>query len=121
MTTASETSLAALLRRMPKAELHIHIEGSLEPELIFRLAARNGVALPYASVEVLRAAYNFSDLQSFLDIYYAGASVLLTEADFFEMAWAYFERAAADNVVHRWNRCTGELGSSGCVQRPSSS
>lgn len=93
-------NLPALLRAMPKAELHIHIEGSLEPELIFRLAARNGVALQYPSVEALRAAYAFSDLQSFLDIYYAGASVLLTEADFFEMAWAYFERAAADNVVH---------------------
>ena len=92
--------LPALLRTMPKAELHLHIEGSLEPELIFKLAQRNGVALPYASVEALRAAYAFSDLQSFLDIYYAGASVLLTEQDFFDMAWAYFERAAADNVVH---------------------
>ncbi len=92
--------LPALLRSMPKAELHIHIEGSLEPELIFRLARRNGVALPHPSVEALRAAYAFSDLQSFLDIYYAGASVLLHEADFFEMAWAYLERAAADNVVH---------------------
>jgi len=80
--------------------LHIHIEGSLEPELIFKLARRNGVALPYASVEALRAAYAFSDLQSFLDIYYAGASVLLKEQDFFDMAWAYLERAAADKVVH---------------------
>jgi adenosine deaminase len=85
---------------MPKAELHLHIEGSLEPELIFKLAARNGVSLPYPSVEALRAAYAFTDLQSFLDIYYAGASVLLQEQDFFDMAWAYFERAAADNVVH---------------------
>jgi adenosine deaminase len=93
-------ALPALLRTMPKAELHLHIEGSLEPELIFRLAERNGVALPYASVEALRAAYDFQDLQSFLDIYYAGASVLLKEADFFDMAWAYFERAAADHVVH---------------------
>jgi adenosine deaminase len=99
MTTEAH-ALAALLRRMPKAELHIHIEGSLEPELIFRLAERNGLRLPYASVEALRAAYAFTDLQSFLDIYYAGASVLLTEADFFDMAWAYFERAAADHVVH---------------------
>ena len=90
----------ALLRAMPKAELHIHIEGSLEPELIFRLAERNGVKLAYESVEALRAAYAFTDLQSFLDIYYAGASVLLKEADFFDMAWAYFEKAAADNVVH---------------------
>jgi adenosine deaminase len=91
--------LPALLRAAPKAELHIHIEGSLEPELIFKLARRNGVALAYPSVEALRAAYAFTDLQSFLDIY-AGASVLLTEADFFDMAWAYLERAAADNVVH---------------------
>jgi adenine deaminase len=98
--TIPRDRLPALLREMPKAELHIHIEGSLEPELIFKLAQRNGVALPYASVEALRAAYAFTDLQSFLDIYYAGASVLLTEADFFDMAWAYFERAAADNVVH---------------------
>ncbi|MEX8519387.1 MAG: adenosine deaminase [Leptothrix sp. (in: b-proteobacteria)] len=92
--------LPALLRTMPKAELHIHIEGSLEPELIFRLAERNGVPLAYPSVEALRAAYAFSDLQSFLDIYYAGASVLLKEQDFFDMAWAYLEKAAADNVVH---------------------
>ena len=92
--------LPALLRRLPKAELHLHIEGSLEPELIFKLAARNGIALPYPSIETLRAAYAFTDLQSFLDIYYAGASVLLTEQDFFDLAWAYFERAAADNVVH---------------------
>ena len=93
-------ALPALLRRMPKAELHIHIEGSLEPELIFALARRNGVALPYPDVETLRAAYAFTDLQSFLDIYYAGASVLLKEDDFHDMAMAYFRRAAADNVVH---------------------
>jgi adenine deaminase len=92
--------LGALLRTMPKAELHLHIEGTLEPELIFKLAQRNGVALPYPSVEALRAAYAFSDLQSFLDLYYAGAAVLRKEEDFFDMAWAYFERAAADNVVH---------------------
>jgi adenosine deaminase len=85
---------------MPKAELHIHIEGSLEPEMIFRLAQRNGVKLAYPSVEALRKAYAFTDLQSFLDIYYAGASVLLKEQDFFDMAYAYFERAAADHVVH---------------------
>ena len=91
--------LPELLRTMPKAELHIHIEGSLEPELIFALAERNGIALPYANVEALRAAYAFTDLQSFLDIYYAGASVLLKEEDFFDMAMAYFERAAADHVV----------------------
>ena len=93
-------ALPALLQRMPKAELHIHIEGSLEPEMIFRLAQRNGVSLAYPSVEALRKAYAFSDLQSFLDIYYAGASVLLKQQDFFDMAYAYFERAAADHVVH---------------------
>ena len=92
--------LPALLAAAPKAELHIHIEGSLEPELIFELAQRNGVALAYPSVDALRAAYAFTDLQSFLDIYYAGASVLITENDFAAMAWAYFERAAADHVVH---------------------
>ncbi len=92
--------LPALLHAMPKAELHIHIEGSLEPELIFALARRNGMTLPYANVEALRAAYAFTDLQSFLDIYYAGASVLLHEEDFFDMAMAYFRRAADDHVVH---------------------
>ena len=92
--------LPELLRAMPKAELHIHIEGSLEPELIFQLAARNGVALPYPNVDALRRAYAFTDLQSFLDIYYAGASVLQTEQDFFDMAWAYFQRAASNGVVH---------------------
>jgi adenosine deaminase len=91
--------LPALLAAMPKAELHIHIEGSLEPELIFALARRNGVALPYAGVEELRRAYAFTNLQSFLDIYYAGASVLLQAQDFHDMAWAYLQRAAADNVV----------------------
>jgi adenosine deaminase len=92
--------LPELLARMPKAELHLHIEGSLEPELIFALAQRNGVSLPYPSVQALRAAYDFTDLQSFLDIYYAGASVLLQAADFADMAMAYFRRAAADGVVH---------------------
>lgn len=91
--------LSALLRAMPKAELHMHIEGSLEPELIFALAQRNGVQLPYADVEALRAAYAFTDLQSFLDIYYAGASVLLHEQDFYDMAMAYLARAVEDSVV----------------------
>jgi adenosine deaminase len=94
------TRLPELLRTMPKAELHIHIEGSLEPELIFEMARRNGVALAYPSVEALRAAYAFTDLQSFLDIYYAGASVLLHERDFHDMAFAYLRRAAADRVLH---------------------
>ncbi|MET0963998.1 MAG: adenosine deaminase [Noviherbaspirillum sp.] len=93
-------ALSDLVRSMPKAELHMHIEGSLEPELIFALAERNGVTLPYASVDALRRAYAFTDLQSFLDIYYAGASVLQTERDFYDMTWAYLERAHADNVLH---------------------
>ncbi|TFZ03799.1 adenosine deaminase [Ramlibacter humi] len=92
--------LPELLRRMPKAELHIHIEGSLEPELMFEMAQRNRVALPYASVDDLRRAYDFSNLQSFLDIYYAGAGVLITERDFFDMAWAYLQKARADHVLH---------------------
>ena len=92
--------LPDLLRVMPKAELHIHIEGSLEPELIFALAQRNGLSLPYSNVEDLRCAYAFTNLQSFLDIYYAGASVLITSQDFYDMARAYFVKAAADNVVH---------------------
>ena len=101
-TTATPLNpkLRALLCAMPKAELHLHIEGSLEPELIFELARRNGVALAHDSVESLRAAHAFADLQSFLDIYYAGASVLLKADDFHDLAWAYFQRAAADHVVH---------------------
>jgi len=92
--------LPLLLRRMPKAELHLHIEGSLEPELIFALAQRNGVELAYPSVAALREAYAFTDLQSFLDIYYAGASVLLKAQDFEDMAMAYFAKAAAEHVRH---------------------
>ena len=89
-----------LIKNLPKCELHIHIEGSLEPELMFALARRNGIALPYASVEALRRAYRFSSLQDFLDIYYQGMSVLITEQDFYDLAFAYLERAHADNVVH---------------------
>ncbi|MCX7285577.1 MAG: adenosine deaminase [Novosphingobium sp.] len=94
------TDLDSFITRLPKAELHLHIEGSLEPELMFALAERNGVSIPFASVEDVRAAYAFSNLQDFLDIYYAGASVLLTQADFHDLAMAYFDRAAADGVVH---------------------
>ena len=85
---------------LPKAELHLHIEGTLEPELMFELALRNGVSLPYASVEDVRRAYVFSDLQSFLDIYYAGCHVLLKEQDFYDLTWAYLTRAAAQGVRH---------------------
>ncbi|MEH6665106.1 MAG: adenosine deaminase [Brevundimonas sp.] len=93
-------SLNAFIAGLPKAELHLHIEGSLEPEQMFEFARRNRVALPFASVEEIRAAYDFSNLQDFLDIYYAGADVLRTEEDFRDMALAYFRRAAADSVRH---------------------
>lgn len=94
------TELDVLIGRLPKCELHIHIEGSLEPELMFALAARNNIRLPYESVDALRRAYRFDELQDFLDVYYQGMSVLVTEQDFFDLAWAYLERAKADNVVH---------------------
>ena len=94
------TDLDNFIRALPKAELHLHIEGSLEPELMFALAQRNGVTIPYASVEDVRAAYAFGNLQDFLDIYYAGADVLRTQQDFHDLATAYFDRAAADGVVH---------------------
>jgi adenosine deaminase len=92
--------MAGLIARLPKAELHLHIEGTLEPEMMMRLAQRNGVRLPYADVEDIRAAYRFSDLQSFLDIYYAGAQVLKTAQDFYDLTRAYLERAREDNVRH---------------------
>lgn len=92
--------LPEFIRALPKAELHLHIEGTLEPEMMFEIAHRNGVALPYASVEETRAAYAFRDLQSFLDIYYAGAAALIHERDFYELGMAYFRRAQADGVVH---------------------
>ncbi|HEX4434936.1 MAG TPA: adenosine deaminase [Acidimicrobiales bacterium] len=88
------------VRRLPKAELHVHIEGTLEPELVFELAARNKVALPYADVAALRRAYVFEDLQSFLDIYYANCAVLQTEQDFYDLAWAYLTKAASQGVRH---------------------
>ncbi|SFF86240.1 adenosine deaminase [Novosphingobium sp. CF614] len=94
------TDLDSFIAGLPKAELHLHIEGSLEPELMFALARRNGIDIPYASVEQVRAAYAFSNLQDFLDIYYAGAGVLRTRRDFHDLAAAYFARAAADGVVH---------------------
>jgi adenosine deaminase len=94
------TNLSSLIASMPKAELHIHIEGSLEPELMLALAARNKVTLRYASAEALRAAYRFSNLQEFLDLYYEGMRVLQTEQDFHDLAMAYFGRAAEQNVRH---------------------
>ncbi len=96
----STSDLKAYLRALPKAELHLHIEGSLEPEMVFALAQKHGVTLSYPTVDALRAAYDFSDLQSFLDLYYAGANVLRDEDDFHAMTAAYLRRAHADGVVH---------------------
>jgi adenosine deaminase len=89
-----------MIERLPKAELHLHLEGTLEPEMMLALARRNGVRLRFATVEEARAAYRFGNLQDFLDLYYQGMSVLLREQDFYDLAWAYLERAKADNVVH---------------------
>ena len=88
------------IKKLPKAELHLHIEGSLEPELMFELSSRNKVDLPYASVEEIKAAYEFSDLQSFLDIFYAGTRVLLNTQDYFDLTWAYLEKVSIENVKH---------------------
>lgn len=89
-----------LIRALPKAELHVHIEGTFEPELMFEIAQRNHIDIPYKSVEEIKKAYNFHNLQSFLDIYYAGANVLINEQDFYDLAWAYFKKCAEDRVVH---------------------
>jgi adenosine deaminase len=91
---------ASLIRRLPKVELHLHLEGTLEPELAFSLSERNEVTLPYATAAAMRAAYRFTDLKSFLDLYYDGCSVLRTEQDFFDLTWAYLLRAESDNVRH---------------------
>jgi adenine deaminase len=93
-------SIDTFINALPKAELHVHIEGTLEPEMMFYKARKHDVALPYANVDALRAAYNFSNLQEFLDLYYAGANVLRDEVDFYELTMAYLERAHADGVVH---------------------
>ncbi len=92
--------VSTLVRALPKAELHLHIEGTLEPELMLRLAERNDVALPWTDPDAVRAAYEFADLSSFLDLYYAGMSVLLTEQDFYDLTWSYITRAAQDDIVH---------------------
>ena len=89
-----------LIEKLPFAELHIHIEGSLEPELMFKLAKRNNIQLPYNSVEEVRKAYQFQDLESFLQIYYAGAKVLITEEDFYDLTYAYLQKCASQNICH---------------------
>ncbi|MGR7921325.1 adenosine deaminase [Zobellella denitrificans] len=92
--------MSTFINELPKVELHLHIEGTLEPEMVFALARRNGITLDYADEGALKAAYDFKDLQSFLDVYYQGMQVLLTEQDFFDMTWAYLERAHAERVRH---------------------
>jgi adenosine deaminase len=96
----STAALENLIARLPKAELHLHIEGSLEPEMVMHLAERNGVTLPYSSAEELRKLYDFEDLQSFLDLYYQATAVLKTGQDFFDLTWAYLQHCRADCVVH---------------------
>jgi len=93
-------AMTDFISRLPKAELHLHIEGTLEPELMFALAARNDIALPYGSVEETRAAYDFGNLQDFLDIYFQGADTLQTEQDFYDLTWAYLEKCHRQNVLH---------------------
>ena len=100
MTDPGNDAVEAFVRGLPKAELHLHIEGTLEPEMVFALASRNGLTLPYASVTALRGAYRFADLQSFLDVYYACAQVLQTESDFREMTAAYLRKAHEQGIVH---------------------
>jgi adenosine deaminase len=92
--------MTGFVEGLPKAELHLHIEGTLEPEMMFRLAARNGITLPYPSVEALRSAYQFEKLQDFLDLYYQGMGVLRADEDFYDLTWAYLERAHAQNILH---------------------
>ncbi|MBT6326445.1 MAG: adenosine deaminase [Bdellovibrionales bacterium] len=89
-----------LIKKLPKSELHLHIEGSLRPELMFKLAKRNNISLNYSSVDELKKAYDFSDLQSFLDIYYEGANALITQQDFYDLTWEYLEECQKDNIVH---------------------
>ena len=94
------SEISEFVRKLPKAELHLHIEGSLEPELMFKLSERNGVEIPFRTVEEIRAAYEFEDLQSFLDIYYAGAAVLVKEQDFYDLTWEYLKKCKKDRVIH---------------------
>ena len=94
------TEIIELIKKIPKAELHLHIEGSLEPDLMFKLAKRNNIKIPFKSVNEVKTAYNFYDLQSFLDIYYQGAQVLIKEQDFFDLTWSYMLKCKEDNIVH---------------------
>ena len=89
-----------LIKKLPKAELHLHIEGSLEPELMFKLAKRNKIEIPFKNVDEVKSAYNFNNLQSFLDIYYNGTNVLINKQDFFDLTWSYMLRCKENNIVH---------------------
>lgn len=95
-----DLSIETFIKKLPKAELHLHIEGTFEPELMFKIAKRNSINLRYESIEKLKEAYNFSNLQDFLDIYYEGAGVLITEQDFYDLTWSYFERIHEQGVLH---------------------
>lgn len=99
-TLLTKTETAQLIKRLPKAELHLHIEGTLEPELMWRLAHKHKITLPFSSIDAIKAAYRFDNLQSFLDLYYQGADVLRDEDDFFELMWAYLQKCAEQNIVH---------------------
>ena len=92
--------ITEFIKNVPKAELHLHIEGTLEPELMFKLAKKNNVSIPYKNVEEVKSAYNFKNLDSFLDIYYQSSKVLINEEDFFDLAWAYLLKCKEDNIVH---------------------
>ena len=94
------SKIIELIKKIPKAELHIHIEGTLEPDLLFKLAKRNDIRIPFANVNEIKSAYNFSNLESFLNIFYQGSKVLITEQDFFDLAWAYTLKCKEDNIVH---------------------
>ena len=94
------SKIIELIQKMPKAELHLHIEGTLEPDLLFKLAQRNDIQIPFANVNEVKSAYNFSNLESFLNIFYQGSKVLIKEQDFFDLTWAYALKCKEDNVVH---------------------
>ena len=94
------SKIIELIKKIPKAELHLHIEGSLEPELMFELSERNRIEIPFKSIDEIRAAYNFNNLQSFLDIYYQGSNVLIKQQDFFDLTWAYMLKCEKENIVH---------------------
>ena len=94
------SKIIELIKKIPKAELHLHIEGSLEPELMFELSERNKIEIPFKNIDEIRAAYNFNNLQSFLDIYYQGSNVLIKQQDFFDLTWAYMLKCEKENIVN---------------------